>query len=1279
MRRLCLFALWCGIAFGRSGLCAAPDRASFPERAPVDEYRIHADGGIVYDPLRREAEKTGALAAFAASATTDAALQRGPFTLACKVPAAAGAYDVVPIAYELAWPDRAADFAAQFPIAVEAVAFEDESRRCGRALNDLALPGSIDLSVELLGTITAHLVPGARHNLTRDFSDTPKTYPPFVRAPFARSGVVEAGDLVWFKLRITNIGTTILDAEGYGGCLFYPQLLRKNEKGEYDVAGEPYNLYFRDLEYLYPGESHELWVHVASSMPGYASPADAPTPQGFGIVPGEYRLRFRLMYRCYATPEPFLNIWEGPLGYACDLPFVVEREPRDAPIAPATVVVRDGGGARKITRFIHTFEEFMTAFDCHLAAPGEGVSRIAGTLYLQVAPWTKHVVLKLVRAGAGDSATAAVPIAIDCGALGVRPRFDARSCMLRDGVREPLIASQVMADMRTNVQIGPFPEQHIRARLREMAECGINFVSTTCMPWLYDDLRVPRANYQGDALKYVLDVARDEGMPVEGLGTYPFDRAANGDIAAWLTGEKRALADAGIGYGAISRAEPLLPEVNAAVWRYQFARWGDRYLQAEDGSVPISVEDTWGWMRQDVNVRHPMGALAVRAFRAWLEKKYGALGALNVAWGTAFGSFEAIEPEAGQVRNQFGHVLEYADQAHAFHDWNRAVADWDAFRTELRVKNYRDTLEVVRKDIPGATVCLRTEGGNVLVAGLDPSAPNAHFRHAYLSQRRCAAIAEIVQSSGLVRYHADYTTLPYTPSELRFLVRAAVAQGIVPVFLPQFDNMRDIALNDRYGTDYQTHYNLSAPKKGYMMHCLTALYPWFQAVAEEGGIPGILWEDYQCDGFATETQKRELRLFAAKVREAYAAPAVREARTATAAPPSDEWRRGARAMRSYGRAPDYAFSGSMSREVLESYLSRAITYSELLHGVGNVEDNVRMLASTGAKFVGRAIYRWGSEGGLEGLLGNAAVIAAKVHAADPEAILQAAAFEIVTTQVGSVAAPAWVFREFGLTPETRNFTYEDMLYEDGKFVNHWSRGQSVPDMSRPETRMWFFYLVARYIDIGCEAVHFGQVELMDKRDREHAHWRDLLARVRRYAALHARRNLLVCDAHVPSGGIVHEGALMFDFHSFPLRIDEVVEKPGQGVLKMDYLDSLFGRSAGGVTPSGWRCEHLPFLVELDNFGRSGKGGQNIGQHWIWGYDEISWFAHQSEDYRNEWLGYAWKWVREHDPNGYLEMPGSRTLADAADGKHWYFANTRSPACPDGFNQEATIKAIWEGK
>ncbi|MGQ9652057.1 MAG: hypothetical protein ACUVXJ_18300 [Phycisphaerae bacterium] len=53
--------------------------------------------------------------------------------------------------------------------------------------------------------------------------------------------------------------------------------------------------------------------------------------------------------------------------------------------------------------------------------------------------------------------------------------------------------------------------------------------------------------------------------------------------------------------------------------------------------------------------------------------------------------------------------------------------------------------------------------------------------------------------------------------------------------------MRDIAISRRYGTEFQIHYNLPEPRKGYVMYCLAASYPWFTAVHEAGGIPGILW------------------------------------------------------------------------------------------------------------------------------------------------------------------------------------------------------------------------------------------------------------------------------------------------------------------------------------------------------------------------------------------------------------------------------------------------------
>lgn len=124
-----------------------------------------------------------------------------------------------------------------------------------------------------------------------------------------------------------------------------------------------------------------------------------------------------------------------------------------------------------------------------------------------------------------------------------------------------------------------------------------------------------------------------------------------------------------------------------------------------------------------------------------------------------------------------------------------------------------------------------------------------------------------------------------------------------------------------------------------------------------------------------------------------------------------------------------------------------------------------------------------------------------------------------------------------------------------------------------------------------------------------------------------------------------------------------------------HSDGIYNKSKGGMTFSGCKCEHLPYLVEIDNWGVSHTPGQaGAGGIGIWGYDEISWFAHQSNEYRAKWLRYAWDWVRKTDPNGYLQMPGSRTVSSR--DIRWYFANNPGPAVPNGFGDEDAIAAIW---
>lgn len=381
-------------------------------------------------------------------------------------------------------------------------------------------------------------------------------------------------------------------------------------------------------------------------------------------------------------------------------------------------------------------------------------------------------------------------------------------------------------------------------------------------------------------------------------------------------------------------------------------------------------------------------------------------------------------------------------------------------------------------------------------------------------------------------------------------------------------------------------------------------------------------------------------------------------------------------------------SNGIDREVLENYLDRSITLSCVLAPRPADEDlnkdDIRMIKNTGAKFIGRAIFRWENERILNNpaFWTKAETIIKELHAYDPDIIFQGCLFEAISEDVNTIPIPEWVFQSYGMKPEKRNFSYKDMLSKEGKYVDHWHKGGSVPDISRTETQLWFHYLACSYINIGCEAFHLGQIELIGMHDPQREYWAKVIDHIRTYAAVHARRHWVLLDAHTPKGGMLKDGKSLIDFNSFPMRICAIPGEPKEGEaqqaeLRVNHLDGLYGKSLGCITPSGWTCESLPYLVEIDNYGKEEPVNvADTTSYFPWGWDEISWYAKQPEAYRNEWLRYAWNWIKETDPNGHIEMPGLRGICCPNETENTYRANTRSKACPSGYNQEETIKAIW---
>ena len=120
------------------------------------------------------------------------------------------------------------------------------------------------------------------------------------------------------------------------------------------------------------------------------------------------------------------------------------------------------------------------------------------------------------------------------------------------------------------------------------------------------------------------------------------------------------------------------------------------------------------------------------------------------------------------------------------------------------------------------------------------------------------------------------------------------------------------------------------------------------------------------------------------------------------------------------------------------------------------------------------------------------------------------------------------------------------------------------------------------------------------------------------------------------------------------------------ICEENYLDSMFNEKDG-------LCR--PFIVEFDNFGCAEHPGQPyVHTHFVWGYDEISWFYLQEDDYRRTFLNYIHDWVRARYPEGWVQMPSRRCLSGV--GADFYCANTRTEACPHGCSDEETVKSIF---
>ncbi len=862
-----------------------PTNLTVPEytTAVADGYDLAYDDGLIYNPLSREAEKTGTLNQYDGTATRKMILNGNGFTAEFHMPTTLIPYSMVPIDYKIT---KTGD--VSFPLSIVATAFEEKDRGADVSqMYDLSVPGEVAIEIEYLGYVKGTVQDGQRHIMTPDNTDTPaEAYPNYELTDLISSGTVQTGDATWLKFKYTNTGNTILDAEGTGGFVIEPILYRKNVDGSYTQLGGITNQFIRELTYVYPGESREFWLCFD---PGIFS---EQTPESLGIPVGNYRIVFNTYYRTEYDYQPYTTMWTGHLMQSATYEFSVKEDAVDTAANDVVVISAPAAKSNNTRSWLHYFEEFMTTYEQFAVDPGTDV--IEGRIWLQPASFTEQVVIKVIT---GKRETqiirGAYPVTMDTDAVSLTYNPSNINVVVNNqGVAYPAIYAQAMTAMRANFATTPYIAESIVEDLLDMQAAGVNVVTNQGWYYLYDTAVSSaqvnlvsgtierRSNHKGDALKFTIDVIRRLGMKFDGMGTFYFGSAQLPNIVRWINGENYRYSMA---YSVeADKGDEEVPLAVAAVWLYQRSRWGDVYWQDGLGMTQYYTEDTRGYTRLEMVGRIAMGEQEKEMFRQWLAEKYGTVEAMNAAWGTSYRSFDKIDPELGLInQNVIGFIAlyDYDSNITGFNEWSQAVIDLDIFRTELRIKNYEDTIAIVRQQDPQATVNLRTEGSNMIVPGLDPATTNAHYRNIIYNALRNGTVPELIAMSDAIRSYTDYVVLPLTPSEVYEVTKLSVDNGLIPMLLPQFNNMRDYVINEKYGEDFQDEYNLATPQKAALVKSLVAVFPWWQATYEAGGVPGILWQDLGCDGVVTETQQKEMEFFNSKIQEMMSDPAVQKQAT----------------------------------------------------------------------------------------------------------------------------------------------------------------------------------------------------------------------------------------------------------------------------------------------------------------------------------------------------------------------------------------------------------------
>ena len=304
------------------------------------------------------------------------------------------------------------------------------------------------------------------------------------------------------------------------------------------------------------------------------------------------------------------------------------------------------------------------------------------------------------------------------------------------------------------------------------------------------------------------------------------------------------------------------------------------------------------------------------------------------------------------------------------------------------------------------------------------------------------------------------------------------------------------------------------------------------------------------------------------------------------------------------QSPDLEFNkqSDLTSDLTDRYMSRAISH---FLPWGDPGRSRGFLKNTGTKYIHWSHLLWGQPiPSWKKLCEETDAVHGSIWGAD--VVYEAGVMEIVSRpQVDLAPIPDWLYKcmdDLGINATRkpgpngpRYFSYENMFDRNAKdwdkgLIGRWERDKdgkdvgSVPDITMPETQLWYAYLMTEYIDAGFEGIFFGQIGLTGARDKDNECTYEMAQFAKRVAAARAYRHAVFLSTHhycVP-----YKDQPIYTHMTWPSRMFYSNKQPFGMETGLNATDDGQHRTAAELHMVIKKPPFdLPILIEIDNYGK----------------------------------------------------------------------------------------------